>query len=145
MLSLAVLCAFHYFLADISGRNLFLSRVFLHFLSFPFLKPMTSFCLKFTSCLGIPVVRDYNGKIVAFSLGLQKEARGHRTDSLPNFNACHAKGQRVGKTLKQEEPIFPSGCLAQYIGGSTEKRLPMPDKREGTDYFLNWKMQETRD
>lgn len=28
MLSLAVLCAFHYFLADILGNNLFLSRVF---------------------------------------------------------------------------------------------------------------------
>lgn len=79
---------------------------------------------------------------MAFSLGLQKQARGHRTDSLPNFNACHAKGQRVDKTLKQEEPIFPSGCLAQYIGGSTEKRLPMPVEREGTDYFLTGKCKK---
>lgn len=34
MLSLAVLCAFHYFLADILGNNLFLSQFFFLFAFF---------------------------------------------------------------------------------------------------------------
>lgn len=34
MLSLAVLCAFHYFLADILGNNLFLSQFFFFLFAF---------------------------------------------------------------------------------------------------------------
>lgn len=84
MLSLAVLCAFHYFLADILGNNLFLSQFFFCLLSFPFLKSTTSLCIEFTQCFGIPVdqwVRDCNDKIKAFLLCLKKQLGGHKAES----------------------------------------------------------------
>lgn len=41
--------------------------------------------------------------------------------------------------MKLEMPVFPSGHLAQYTGVSAERRLPLPDKKADTGYFLTGK------
>jgi len=61
---------------------------------------------------------------------------------LPSFSACRARGQRVGRTLEVELPVFPSGQLTQYIGVSAERRFPMPGKRGGTGYLLTRKCKK---
>ena len=106
MLFLAVLCAFHYFLTDIWGSNLFPSRFFL-LTFFSLLKTVTSSCLEvslvFEDCHGW--IRDYEDKTVAFSLCLGQGVRGHEEPSPPSptFWAPSLPG-RTG--------IFPWGTLA---------------------------------
>lgn len=126
MLSLAVLCAFHYFLADILGNNLFLSLFFSCLLSFPFLKSITSFCLVFTQCFRIPVdqwVRDCKDKIKAFLLCLKKGVGGHKAQSycLISMLFEKAQGSENGQDFEAGSAHLPLGisCLdSEQRGGS---------------------------
>lgn len=124
MLFLAVLCAFHYFLTDIWGSNLFPSRFFL-LTFFSLLKAVTSSCLEvslvFEDCHGW--IRDYEDKTVAFSLCLGQGVRGHKEPSPPLAHFLSPFPSRKDRHLSMRHT-----CLLAMPVGRVGMTLNLPNR-----------------
>lgn len=59
------------------------------------------------------------------------------------FQCLPCQRKKAIRTSKLEVPTFPSGHLAQYISIRAERRLPVPDKKDDTGYFLTGKCKKS--